>query len=537
MLIDMWDTILSDLDKGLAASCLVNLDFEKAFNRLDHDACLVALREHNASDLSVDLVHAFLRDRTMTVRVGETLSSPRPVHGGSPQGSMLGNLLFTITTDKITERIDYAKQILNLARLEKNTEIISLDTSLARIVTDQHSIYGIDNITVTSDSVNSSERGTISFEHNGRECTPDREEPDLDYIRHSDFIQSTPTQKGKFARFVPPGNIITGCLNDTFSSTTGLTFVYMQGHQKCNIITDSTDECLRSALLLSNTNPEIDITYDEPPGWAAHSDMIPFVYIDDTNGSERLLLKNAVQTNTTSNQKLEIHARSCEAFFKGVRETSSKIGMKFYAGKTQLLCISAADLPAVQAYIRLDGEKVESTAQLKICGYNFGSRPGVHEQVKAMECKFNKRCWILRNLKHSGFSSSDLLTTYATLIRPIFDFAAIMYHSLLSGDQTFALERLQKRAFKIIDNNYGTYDSSLKKIGLTTLADRRLSLIDGFLRKATSSERFSEKWFPKKPVHGYETRHEQIYREFKYNTERARNGPLSFFRRRLNTNI
>lgn len=49
MLIDMWETILSDLDRGTAASNLISLDFEMVFNCLDHDACILELERHGAT--------------------------------------------------------------------------------------------------------------------------------------------------------------------------------------------------------------------------------------------------------------------------------------------------------------------------------------------------------------------------------------------------------------------------------------------------------------------------------------------------------
>ena len=43
-----------------------------------------------------------------------------------------------------------------------------------------------------------------------------------------------------------------------------------------------------------------------------------------------------------------------------------------------------------------------------------------------MERKFNEHSWALRNLKRSGFKRDDLLMSYFALIRPIFDFTAVL---------------------------------------------------------------------------------------------------------------
>ena len=53
MLVDMFDTILTDLDcGGGSASCLISFDFEKAFNGLEYNACIEALSNHGASKIS-----------------------------------------------------------------------------------------------------------------------------------------------------------------------------------------------------------------------------------------------------------------------------------------------------------------------------------------------------------------------------------------------------------------------------------------------------------------------------------------------------
>ena len=80
----------------------MSVDFEKAFNRMDHNACLDSLTRLGASEADTELVACFLRQRTMSIKVGSEFSQPRTVPGGSPQGSILGNFLFCATTDEFT---------------------------------------------------------------------------------------------------------------------------------------------------------------------------------------------------------------------------------------------------------------------------------------------------------------------------------------------------------------------------------------------------------------------------------------------------
>ena len=118
-----WQEVLDHLENDRAAVTLTSIDFEKAFNRMDHHQCLKALSDHNASPATIALVSAFLCKRTMSVRVGNQYSDPRPVQGGSPQGSILGNYLFCLTTDALGERDEEAERIQTTstpAKLKKN---------------------------------------------------------------------------------------------------------------------------------------------------------------------------------------------------------------------------------------------------------------------------------------------------------------------------------------------------------------------------------------------------------------------------------
>ena len=70
---------------------------------MSYQECLKALKKNGASDAVIDLIATFLTNRTMSVKVGDTLSSPREVWGGCPQGLILGVYLFNVTIDDLEE--------------------------------------------------------------------------------------------------------------------------------------------------------------------------------------------------------------------------------------------------------------------------------------------------------------------------------------------------------------------------------------------------------------------------------------------------
>ena len=73
---------------------------------------------------------------------------------------ILGNLLFTITTDGIDNNISYEQTNLNntrersnnsMSENERSVTVFPIDLSLARIVDENEAALGMNNITVLSD--------------------------------------------------------------------------------------------------------------------------------------------------------------------------------------------------------------------------------------------------------------------------------------------------------------------------------------------------------------------------------------------------
>ena len=137
-------------------------------------------------------------------------------------------------------------------------------------------------------------------------------------------------------------------------------------------------------------------------------------------------------------------------------------------------------------------------------------------------------------MKRSGMSQDDLLFMFKTVIRPVLDFATVAYHTMLTKSQSERLERLQKRAIKIICGVNKSYNSAIEEGLIERLEERRENTFLKFTVKASNNPLFKEKWFPLNPETDYNVRNRKKYREFHSKTDRLQKSPLFQMRRRLN---
>ena len=142
---------------------------------------------------------------------------------------------------------------------------------------------------------------------------------------------------------------------------------------------------------------------------------------------------------------------------------------------------------------------------------------------------------MLRNLKKSGFTCEELITVYKTMVRPVADYGAVVYHSSLTDEQDEIIENLQNSALKCV---YGGGISGRKMremAGLETLRKRREEQCDKFAKKCVGNPLFS-KYFPVKTARSSTRvqKNVEIYKEFKARCGRLQNSPFFYFRRRLN---
>ena len=168
--------------------------------------------------------------------------------------------------------------------------------------------------------------------------------------------------------------------------------------------------------------------------------------------------------------------------------------MRVNSKKTQLLCVSADRSSQIVTHIVTDQGRIESTDRLKILGFVFSDKPGVHGHCEYIEEKFAQKIWILRALRSASWDSNSILRAYTCILRPVIEYASILYHSLLNETQKENLERMQRRALRIIYGWSKSYEELIEESGIETLERRRVKATEKFAKKIETNPRFAEKW-------------------------------------------
>lgn len=256
-------------------------------------------------------------------------------------------------------------------------------------------------------------------------------------------------------------------------------------------------------------------------------------YVDDVNAGERLFIHNAASLFSQNKEIKTIRAIECERRFANIVQNSKMMGMLVNQRKTQLICLSPALHSEVRSFIDTDDGRIDSSENLTLLGFRFGNRPTIAAHLELIREKFNSRSWMLRHLKKSAVPDRDILTIYTSTIRPVIEYACCVYHPMMSMSDSNDLEKLQRRALKIIYGFDCSYKDAMEKAGILTLEERRREIFRKFTAKTSANQRFAD-WFPSHRPYLYELRAKKKYEELKANTDRLYKSPLFTMRRLLN---
>ena len=82
---------------------------------------------------------------------------------------------------------------------------------------------------------------------------------------------------------------------------------------------------------------------------------------------------------------------------------------------------------------------------------------------------------MLGSLKRFGFDQEELTVVYKSYVRPVTEYAYVVWHSGLTYKQAGDLKRIQRRPCRtILGHQFTTYTESIKQCNLDRLSERRV---------------------------------------------------------------
>ena len=204
------------------------------------------------------------------------------------------------------------------------------------------------------------------------------------------------------------------------------------------------------------------------------------------------------------------------------------------AAKTQFLCIASNLFSSCSSFIQAGDKRIDSQNDMVLLGFAFGRRPTMDAHVNLIKKKYRARSWLIRHLKNAGVPTGDLIKTYSTVVRSVIEYAAAVFHSMLTATQTEDLEGLQRWTLKILYGWDTSYEKAFELTGLPLLEERRTQILERFTEKTAANPRFAA-WFPEHEPYPYQIRRPKKINEELAKTNRLRNSPIFMMRRILNS--
>ena len=180
-----------------------------------------------------------------------------------------------------------------------------------------------------------------------------------------------------------------------------------------------------------------------------------------------------------------------------------------------------------------DGE-LENVKEFKLLGLWLDPKLTFNKHIEETVKKCYKRVYILRNLKAKGITQEILVTIYKQQIRSVLEYAAAAWFPVVNASQIAKLDRIQNICLKTIVSFDVRSEKLRTKLNIPDMYTRLQSLTDRFILKEDKVNKMS--WFNENPAAEYlsKLRNPRLIQETQCTTSRHFNGPINYFKRRLN---
>ena len=169
-------------------------------------------------------------------------------------------------------------------------------------------------------------------------------------------------------------------------------------------------------------------------------------------------------------------------------------------------------------------QTVEST---KLLGVTVDCKLDWKQHVSNIVKSATYKLYMLRRLKSLGMPQRELGSIFTTFILPKLTYASPAWSSSLSLTQRKQLERVQKRAVKIIlGRSYTTYEEALSTLQLPTLSQHHSHLMQQFGTKLLTHPRHRDLLPASIPPPRRAVRHHNIIQPIRATTDRYKCSPI-----------
>ena len=147
-------------------------------------------------------------------------------------------------------------------------------------------------------------------------------------------------------------------------------------------------------------------------------------------------------------------------------------GFQLNESKCRELRITFSKAASLMDAITIIDKDIEIVSSANLLGVIVSDDLKWNAHIDMICKKVATRLYFLRQLKRAKLPSYDLLFFYKTCIHPVAEYASPVFHNALPQYLSDVLEKLQKRALRIVYPDL-SYTQALDVSGITTLYERR----------------------------------------------------------------
>ena len=205
--------------------------------------------------------------------------------------------------------------------------------------------------------------------------------------------------------------------------------------------------------------------------------------------------------------------------------------------KTVVMQFDLATTPTQPPALTIGEHTLEVVQSARILGVVIDNKLSWDRHVSSTISATSFRLHMLRRLKSLGVPKPELTNIYKTFILPKLTYASPAWSSSINNTQLKKLDRVQKRAVKIIlGTSYNGYEASLSTLGLSTLATLYQQTLLQFGKHLLKSQRHRHLLPPPAPPPRRAARSHNILEPVRSRTDRHKNSPVPTIVRLINGN-